>query len=446
MHYREAISFLEELTKFGINPGLERINHLLALLGNPHRELRVVHVGGTNGKGSVSAMVANIARAAGLKTGLFTSPHLSSYTERFVVNGEEIPQAELARLIGELKPFLEKMVKEGFEHPTEFEVLTVIGFLYFCACKVDLAVIEVGLGGEIDSTNVVFPLVSVITTVSRDHMEYLGETVREIARVKAGIIKEGVPVVSGVKDPEAQEVILEACRQKKAVLFSLGRELKWAEKERDARGQRFDVWGIERYYEDLFLPLLGKHQLDNATLAVAVAELLGFYGLGITPGAIRKGLASTFWPGRLEVLGRDPTLLVDVAHNLEGARALRQALEEFFRYRRLILVIGLLDDKERREIVATLAPLASAVVVTRPKSARARDWTYVAKEARKYTSLVWEVPEVSAAVKQAREIALPEDLICITGSFYLVGEAREEILKGSHEGVGGGKVESLKGP
>lgn len=429
MEYPEAITFLEELTKFGINPGLARITHLLKVLGNPHRKLRVVHIGGTNGKGSVAAMLSSILQAAGLKGGLFTSPHLSRYTERFQVSGKEINPAELAALITALKPRLEEMVQAGYEHPTEFEVLTVMAFLYFLAQKVDLAVVEVGLGGEIDSTNVASPLVSVITNVSRDHMDYLGETIPEIARVKAGIIKENSLVVTGVTEPEALEVIKETCLQKGVRLFRLGEEITWQIKEESLGGQYFDLQGLRAGYPNLYLPLLGRHQLANASLAVATAELLDALGFQIGPGAIREGLRKTFWPARLEVLAWEPLILIDVAHNLAGINSLREALQNLFRYRHFFLVLGLLADKEREKIVAALAPLAQTVVVTKPKSPRAGDWEHVAKEAQAYCADVRLIPEVTAALAQVLKEARPPDLICVTGSFYLVGEARDWLLE-----------------
>ncbi|MGB9791767.1 MAG: bifunctional folylpolyglutamate synthase/dihydrofolate synthase [Thermacetogeniaceae bacterium] len=431
MQYNEALEFLTNLTKFGINFGLGRISYLMELLGNPHRRLRVIHIGGTNGKGSTAVMVAKVLEAAGYRTGLFTSPHLHSYTERYLINGRPITEERFAELMTRLKPLLERMVEDGCEHPTEFEVCTALAFLYFFEEQVDFLVLEVGLGGAIDSTNVVEnPLVSVITNVAFDHMDYLGKTIREIAAVKAGIIKPGGHVVTAADDPEAIEVIESECRKKGASLLRVGREIRWELKEAAPDGTAFNLqspWGT---YRDLWVPLAGQYQVKNAATALGVLEILrNVHGVKMAfPEDLRQGFAASRWPGRLELLSKNPGILVDVTHNHDGARALRKALEGIYDYRRLILVMGMLGDKEREKVVAELAPLADVVIVTKPLSPRAGDWQRLADEARRYVSSVRLIEEIIDAVDAALEEAGPEDLVCITGSFYMVSDARAYLL------------------
>jgi len=308
------MSYLQNLTKFGFNFGLGRITELLSRLGNPHHSLKIIHVGGTNGKGSTVAMIAQILKSAGMLVGTFTSPHLHSYTERYLLNGTPIGEEQVAEIITFLKPCIDTMVREGFEHPTEFEVGTALAFCYFAREKVDFLVLEVGLGGAIDSTNVAVPLVSVITNVAMDHMDYLGQTIREIARVKAGIIKEGVPLVTAATG-KALTVIAEACREKRAPYILVGKDITWELLSQDLSGQRFNIHSRKKDYKNLFIKLLGAHQLENATVAVAVVEVLKELGYTISEESIHLGLANTHWPARFEIVWEEPVVVVDGAHN-----------------------------------------------------------------------------------------------------------------------------------
>jgi dihydrofolate synthase/folylpolyglutamate synthase len=428
MHYEEALGYLRQLSKFGFRFGLERITELLSRLGNPHHRLRVIHIGGTNGKGSTAAMTSSILQAAGLRVGLFTSPHLHQYTERMQINGRQISRETVARLLTVMHPVLQAMTAAGGEHPTEFEVNTALAFLYFAEEEVDLAVIEVGLGGTIDATNVVRPLVSVITNVGRDHTDCLGHRLPEIAREKAGIIKEQSLVVTAADRPEVLEVLQEVCRIRQATLIRVGREVTWVAQGKFAHGQYLQVRGQKRTYDRVFVPFWGRHQLANAATAIAAVEALARFHLDISMEAVSTGLATTRWPARLEVLREKPQIVVDVAHNADGARVLREALLEFFTYRRLILVIGMLADKDRAQVVATLAPLAAVVMVTRPNSPRAGDWEVVAEEATKYVPEVRINPQITSIVPEALALATDEDLVCITGSMFLVAEARAWLV------------------
>lgn len=428
LSYQEAINYLQQLTKFGFNFGLGRITELMRRIGDPHKKLNVVHIGGTNGKGSTLAMLGAILQSAGYRTGTFTSPHLHSYTERYRINGRKIQPGRVAGLINALRPHLDAMVKEGFEHPTEFEVSTALAFQYFYEEKVDVLLLEVGLGGLIDSTNVVDPLVAVITNVAMDHMNYLGRTIKEIAAVKAGIIKEGVPAVTASRNKEALAVIEKTCRDKKSSLIQVGRDVTWRVLNTSLRGQRFDVYGTRGIYKNLEIPLIGSHQLVNAATALAVVEVLAGEGWEIPLEAARSGLAKTYWPARLEVVRKSPVVLIDGAHNLHGAKSLRQALEQFFPGKRLVLVMGMLGDKERAKVAAELAPLADVAIITKPSNPRANDWRQLAGEASKYAGRVRVIKSIPAAVQAGLEEAGPDDLVCITGSLYMVAEAREALL------------------
>lgn len=430
MNYQESLDFLTGLTKFGVNLGLGRIEYLMTLLDNPERSLRVIHIGGTNGKGSTAIMVARVLEEAGYRVGFYSSPHINSYTERFQINHQPIPKERFAELMSRLKPLLERMVAEGHEHPTEFEVCTALGFLYFYEEKVDFLLLEVGLGGSIDSTNIVqSPLVSVITNVTYDHMDYLGKTIAEIAAVKAGIIKKGGYVVTAAWYQEATKVIEERCQEMNASLLCVGKDICWQLREAAPMATTFDLksqWGL---YRHLTVPLAGQHQAVNAATALGVIEILRHkHGVEITDEHLRAGFARSSWPARLELLHQNPQVLVDVSHNCDGSRTLSAALKEIYHYQKLILVMGMLGDKEREKVVAELAPLAASVIITKPLSPRAGDWQGLALEARKYTNQVRVIEEIPEAVDTALMEARPEDLVCITGSFYMASDARAFLL------------------
>lgn len=429
MNYHEAIEYLQNLTKFGFNFGLGRIEELMKRLGEPHKKIKVIHVGGTNGKGSTSAMTSSILHAAGYKVGTFTSPHLHSYNERYRINGEEISPNRIAQLITTIRPLLEDMVKEGYEHPTEFEVSTALAFLYFYQEEVDFLVLEVGLGGSIDSTNVVDPLVSVITNVAMDHMDYLGNSIEEITKVKAGIIKNNGNVITASDNIHVVEIIREVAEEKKAALYQVGIDTTFEIISSTSHGQRFNLRSLGCEYENIELSLLGTHQIINAATAVTVIEVLKKKGFTINKEAVAQGLTKAKWPARLEIIQEKPMVLLDGAHNLDGAICLRKSLENIFQYKRLILVIGMLADKEREKVLAQLVPLTEIIIVTKPNNPRSGEWQQMAEEAKKYVPQVYLEEEIKAAVEFAKNIAEEDDLICITGSLYMVAEAREHLLR-----------------
>lgn len=429
MNYKEALETMHNLTKFGFNLGLERIQRLLELSGNPEKSLKVIHVGGTNGKGSTSAIMASVLINAGYRVGVFTSPHLHSYTERIKINGVEIAENDFAALLAELVPKFSRMVNDGYEHPTEFEVNTAMALIYFSRRQVDLIILEVGLGGAIDSTNVVDPLVSVITNVTMEHMEYLGNTIPEIAQVKAGIIKRNRPVVSAVDDPEAQEVIKEKSALEDAPLYQVQQATAIDLITADTTGQVFTVRIDGTEYHDLVLPLLGEHQLINSATALLTLKVLEqHYGYSISPEQVKAGFSQVIWPARMELFGEKPLVMIDGAHNKAGILVLVNSLKNHFQYDNLILVIGMLADKEREKVIDLIAPLAKRVIVTKPNSPRAGSWQELAGYVKKYCAEVLIIEDIASAVDSALALAQENDLVCITGSLYMVAEARGHLI------------------
>lgn len=429
MDYEDAIRYMQNAAAAGIKPGLGRISKLLGRLANPQQRFRAVHVGGTNGKGSVAAMLTAVLSAAGYRVGTFTSPHLHSYTERFRMNGTPIEPALLAGLINDLRPVLESLRADDVI-PTEFEIHTALAFLFFNREAVDIAVVEVGLGGRHDATNVILPDVAVVTNVTVDHTDYLGNKLAQIAGEKAGIVKPGVPVVTGAVGT-ALSIIGRECGAKGAPLFVLGRDFSVVARENSLAGQTLDVSGWWGQTTGLRMNLLGRHQQENAACAVAAARLLIERGWRVGEDAVRDGLAAAVWPGRLEIVREKPLVVLDGAHNAAGAAALRDGLQDYFPGRRLILVLGMLADKERAEAAATLCPLARTVVVTRPPGSRAGDWRKLAALARRHSPAVHEIENIAAAVSRALALAGPEDAVVITGSLYLIAEARAVFVEES---------------
>ena len=405
---------------------LARVEKLLVSLNNPHQRFKSIHIAGTKGKGSVAAMSESILRAAGYRTGLYTSPHLHTFRERIQVNGRLIPQETVASLTEQLQPLVSQV--EGL---TTFEIITALGFLYFVERGVEFAVLEVGMGGRLDATNVVNSLVDIITSLSYDHTHILGETLPLIAREKAGIIKSKALVVSAPQVPEAMAVIEEVCREKDAELTVIGRDWTWEVGEANLEGQWFRVTTNElrvTSYE-LWIPLLGRHQLINATVVVAAIEKLRQRGINISEASVREGLRQVRWPGRLEILGRRPLVVADCAHNADSAGKLKAALEELFTYGHLILIFGASTDKDIEGMMGELFPLAHQVIVTQARHARATDSCVLQQKALTLRREVMVSDSVDGALSLALETAGPQDLICVTGSIFVVAEAREAWSK-----------------
>jgi len=416
--YQSSLDYLYRLEKFGMIFGLTQVEGILEALGNPHRELQVIHIGGTNGKGSTAAMMASILQHEGYRVGLYTSPHLIEFTERIRINGEEIEKEEVAELTSWM---IERVNVAKITGPfTFFDFTTAMAFLYFSRKMVDLAIIEVGLGGRLDSTNVVDPLLSIITNVSRDHEDVLGRGILKIAGEKAGIIKRKRPVITAATQPGVLRLFARVCRKKEAPLYRVGNEFRSMGSETND----FAYEGLHRKLWSVRLKLRGLHQIVNATTALGASEILEQLGYPISTSAMVEGLQSVEWPGRFELVASSPRVVLDGAHNPAGAVALRESLKEEFPYRRLILLIGILKDKDFRTILQTLAPLADHVILSRPHLDRAAPVSLLEKALKENGKKVEGIEDLGEAIKRGLSLTGEEDLLCITGSLYMVGEAK----------------------
>ncbi len=427
MNYNQALEYIHGTYKFGSKLGLTNIKHLLNLLGDPHKEFKYIHVAGTNGKGSVTSMLSHILKEAGYKVGMFISPYLENFTERIQVDLKEIPRQDLADITEIVKEKVDEMVAEGCNHPTEFEIITAIGFLYFARQKIDVAVVEVGLGGRLDATNVVDqPLISVITSIGFDHMDILGSSLGDIAYEKAGIIKEGRPVVSYPQLEEAAVVIRKIAQERNANLFEVSPDQINA-KSISIDGNVFDFRYKDDKFSDLRLNLIGEHQLTNAATALTAIGMIKELGLDIPTSAIYDGLAKTRWPGRLEQVHENPTIIIDGAHNAGGATALAHAINTYFDDKKIILVLGILKDKEVDAVISKICPLAHTIIITRPDSPRAMDPLELREKVLKYCTQVIVEPNISNAIEKSIDISNGQDIVLICGSLYLAGTARSYI-------------------
>jgi len=414
MTYQRTVEQLFELQKFGIKLGLSSTENLLARLGRPDRDVPCIHIAGTNGKGSVGATVTHVLTLAGYRVGFYTSPHLVSFRERFVIGRKMISQ----RRVVELAEQVWQVVSEE-EPPTFFEFVTAMAFLYFAKEKVDLSVLETGMGGRLDATNVARPLVGVITNIGLEHTEYLGRTLAEIAGEKAGIIKPGLRVVTGESRKRIRAIFEETTQRLGGRLICLGREVR----VRRRPGGRFDYKGLSLELKDLKPGLLGPHQVRNQALALAALELLGDNGFSATEAQLRDGLGSVAWPGRAEMFPGPPDLMLDGAHNPPGARALARTIKDLGR-RGVHLVLGIMADKDIEHVMAPLLPLARALYLTRPVYERAAEPGRLAEAAQAFRGPIQVISTLPEAIEAARAAAKKDELVLITGSLFTVGEAR----------------------
>lgn len=425
MTYKEAREFIDASNQYGSKLGLEAVTGLLNRLDNPQDRLRVIHVAGTNGKGSTAAFISSILASEGYLVGRYISPAVFSYRERIQVNrgtgeaitSDYITEEGVAKAIEQVKPVCESMAAEGIAHPTSFEIETAMAFLYLERMQVDFAVIEVGLGGRLDATNAVKkPEVSVITSISMDHMQYLGSTLAQIAFQKAGIIKKGVPVVTCNHNPEILDVIREEAEKLDAGLFVTSQ---------DITDIRFTIEGTGFNYgkQHYKIELLGEYQVMNAVLAVETAEVLRGRGCSISSSSIKNGLLRAKWSGRFEIISRKPYFIIDGAHNEDAAVLLRNSLQQYFPGRSFIFIMGVLADKEYKKILNLLAPLASVLITVTPDNSRALVSSRLASEAGRYTEAeIIDAADIPGALKTAYERASIEDVIVAFGSLSYLGE------------------------
>ena len=420
MNYEQALEYIHSVNWTFCKPGLARITALCRALGDPQKGLRFIHVAGTNGKGSTSAMLASILQKAGYRTGLYTSPYIRTFCERIRVDGENIPQNTLATLTERIRPIADKMA----DKPTEFELITALAFEHFYQSRCDVVVLEVGLGGRLDSTNVIENTeLSIITGIDFDHTALLGNTIEEIAGEKAGIIKEGRPVLFGGGEGTARDTVCAVAREKNAPFCVVDRS-SYVQKETSLDGTIFDY----THYTDLHLPLLGAYQPYNATLVLTAIELLREQGFAIDEQAVRQGLAAVRWPARFELLSRDPVILYDGGHNPEGVRAAVASVQSYFGTQKVNLLSGVMADKDRDEMIETMKPIvahAFAVTPNNPRSLAAEDYAaQLAYHGIPATSYASVAEGVRAAIESSKQKGIP--LLCL-GSLYLYEEVEAAV-------------------
>ena len=424
MNYTETLAYLDSLGKFGINLGMERIEDLLKELNNPEQKVRTIHVTGTNGKGSVTSMITNILLVSGLKVGKFTSPHLVRYNERIEVDGEEISDEDFALVVTAVRRAVESVMAKGTDQPTQFEVLTAAAFLHFALQKLDYAVIEVGLGGLWDSTNVITPVVSVITNVSLDHTDRCGKTVEEIAMQKAGIIKDGVPVVTAA-EAEALGPIQAMSLFKQAQLYIYGKAFTGQEVASSMEGQTFTLSAGD-YHSNYDVKLPGAHQILNTAVAVVAAKLASKQDSRINELALHQGVALTKWPGRLERISQKPDVILDGAHNPAGAAVLRAALDKYYSGKKICFIFGMMGDKDISQVITTLFRKEDTIYTVRAdEGARAAEPEALAEQ---IGSQAQAMHDLAAAYKTALAEVGEDGLVCVCGSLYLVGTFKKMLL------------------
>jgi dihydrofolate synthase/folylpolyglutamate synthase len=425
MQSNQAVAWLYGFESQRIKLGLERISRLMEGLGNPQEAFVVLHVGGTNGKGSVCHFLSSILTKGGYRVGTYLSPHIQHLEERFMIDGKCISSDELNRVIERVKPVVDDMMQQGMT-PTFFEVCTALAFVYFKEQHVEYAVVEVGLGGRFDATNIVSPLVSIITNVTRDHHAILGDSVEKIAQEKAGIIKPGIPMITAATD-SSLKVIKEIAYHQKAPVYDLSRD-QWKRIEGDGFKQMFFFQGrLQDYYVQT--SMIGRHQGENIALALSAVEELQMQGLYLTEQSILEGIQEMKNPGRMEIVGRNPLVILDGAHNIAGMQQLVETLLEDFTYKRLIFILGILSDKDIQQMLLLLLPWADVILSTKSESPRAYDSVKLDEMISdlNYQRIHMVTDTVEEAVHKAREIAGPKDLICVTGSLFTVGEARTAL-------------------
>lgn len=414
--YTNALAYLYNLEKFGMVFGLDNIRWILNLIGNPHEFIKAVHIGGTNGKGSVAAMLSHVFKAAGYRVGKYTSPHLVSFAERITIDEKKVTEAEVADLVVSIRQAVEAVdPRRTF---TFFDFTTALAFEHFRKNHVDLALIEVGLGGRLDSTNVINPLVSVITNIAYDHMDYLGEDILRIAREKAGIIKRTVPVVTGAQDLPGQ-IIEETGRFNDSPVYVMDRDFFYEKKGT----QSMTYSGLSIKLDDVFVNLKGDHQLGNAAIALCTSELLSMLGFGMDRRNIYEGLSQVTWPGRLEIIKERPEIILDGAHNVHGIKTLASFLKNQFPDRRRLLIFGVMKDKEYEKMLDELLPVVDEVIFTSSSNDRALQPESMKKVAPRAVI----ADDAAGALRKAKAMSGGNDVIIVTGSLYLIGECRAII-------------------
>lgn len=432
MIYKKALNWLYGLEGRGIKLGLSNIKRLLQFFDNPQKTYPIVLIAGTNGKGSVASFLAHILRESGLKVGIYTSPHLITLRERVAVLGkggyEYISHSQFASLAEKLKKSIDKIFNiPPYSKPTYFEILTALSFMHFKEEKVDVAVCEVGLGGRLDATNVSEPILSVITNIGLEHTNYLGRTLSSVAREKGGIIKEETPLVTGAEG-RALNTLLEIAEIKKAPVFIFGKDFSVKCSKEARLYQKIDIQGIKGSYPGALIALKGRWQYINASLAVASAEILSD-NFPIHKKHIYQGLKNTHWPGRFEVIGKNPMFILDGAHNPQASKMLKVEVKKFTKGNKITMLFGVLKDKDKIKIMQELFPLADEIILFEPKTDRAVPSEVLEKEGKLYNKNIAISRNLSSTIKRLKKTKAEDDVILVCGSLYLVGEARSVLLK-----------------
>jgi len=439
--YKQAEDFLlqtidyEKLTQYKYDTvtfDLRRMEEMMSFVGNPHKKRRYVHITGTKGKGSTAIIIASVLQALGLKTGLFTSPHLVYLGERMKVDGRMVSQTMFVQLINMIKPYIDRItLKIPILMPTFFEIVTAIACLYFEREKTDISVLEVGMGGRLDSTNIILPEVSVITPVGYDHTDRLGHTLDRIAYEKAGIIKEGVPVISSIQEPDALAVISKTCKEKQSRLYLVGRDVLMHDikvtKRNGIYGTECEISTWVKNYKNIFLPLVGRHQVENCATAIGAMEVLSETGvIKVDNELVINALAKVKCQARIEVVSHCPLVVLDTAHTVASMKILRVSIQEAFSFKKLVLVIGLSSDKDIAGVLKEIACIADDLILTRtgnPREAEPEQMAVMAK--RFFHDEPMVIENIDEALKEAKRIAGKDDLICIAGSFFLAGKVKK---------------------
>jgi len=431
--YQEALDYLYSFTDFETirsnrmlaQINLSRMEELMGQLGQPHRYAKSIHIAGTKGKGSTAAMIASVLSASGYRTGLYTSPHLIDIKERFRIDGKMISKKELTNHVNCIRGAIGSTSAKQIREITTFELLTALAFLFFASQKVDFQVIEVGLGGRLDATNVISPKACAITALSLDHTEVLGKTIAEIAFEKAGIIKQGIPLVCAPQEPDAMRVIKRCCAERNATLIGVGKDITHSEALRKESSQRIRIHGRLREYL-VEIPLLGAFQQENAAIAVGVLETLIEQGFSISERGMARGMQIVTWPGRFQILSHEPLIVVDGAHNSHSARALAKAIDSLIEGKSIgkkILIIGMSCDKDYLAVTKELGDTFDIVVATQSRHARALSANVLASAFGMTGKIVKTTQTTAEAIDQALSLGGKDALICITGSLFIVGEA-----------------------
>ena len=413
--YNASLAILYSLGRFGIKLGLSTIKDLLGGVGNPQRSFKSIHVAGTNGKGSIASNLSSILMSSGKKVGLYTSPHLVRFNERVCINNRPVSDQEVVVAYEAAKKNY-----HGPREPTFFEYATAMAFFAFGRHHVDWAVIETGMGGRLDATNIITPVLSVISNISLEHKMYLGNTLGQIAKEKGGIIKAGIPVVTGVRQPVSIEALKTIAKKRRAPFYRLGSEFR----VRRRKSGTFNYYGMDHIWHGMSTGLLGNHQVDNAALTLAACEILNRDGAGISRANIKNGITGNRWPGRLEIVSRSPLVLLDGAHNLMAARNLARFMLEHLSGKKITIVIGILDDKPYQAILRSLLPGCREVILTRAKINRALPPERLYPIAKEIVSNIRIISDVGNAVKYAIKAASLNHAVCVAGSLYVVGEAK----------------------